>query len=456
MKKKISWFTKTVIAACLSLLIVVSAIPVKTQAIEPVTTVALIIFAGKVYAIGGRIVNGATAAASTAITKLTAEESEGVIKNFLESVDGRIDAAGHEAYAAKTTEDARKALNKQANFKILKGQYQDLLGEVQLNKNLTVVNIAKKEIKDQGVGFVLGELDVPDEAQGKGVSHWSLEQAIKLGGYEVTKTGGELLKHSFGLVKGIWQAGDNIIHNRIFGDVPLTAKDITEEDKELYKAFKEGRITKMKTAITKAQWDYFIKVTAKEEFKKHLRGEQSRFNKLPLSVQEKYWNTTWLMSDQINEIHEIMKKARETGHYLDAVKQIIEKYPKYAELFRGLTKDAVGDTKELLKKINQAYQKELEAQKEELKEMEREAEEARKKEREQQPTSQPSQESLPTTVEEVIDEAKKLSPQQTKSSCRQFIDNMCRGLCSNVSEGYDFCMQGCLGANMGSCNQLPD
>ena len=98
--------------------------PVGVKALEPVTTtVGLIIFAGKVYSLSSRVVSGATAVAKIKITQLTAEESERTIKSFLDSIDGRIDAAGRESYAAKDQEGSRKALNKKAALIDLKNDY---------------------------------------------------------------------------------------------------------------------------------------------------------------------------------------------------------------------------------------------------------------------------------------------------------------------------------------------
>lgn len=424
------------------------------------TTVALIMFAGKVYAISGRVINGVTAITSVAVTKMTAEESEKTVRDFIRSIDDNIDKAGHEAYGAPTEEEAKKALEKKANLKLLRKQYQTLLDEVTLNKDLTVGNIAVKEIMDQGVGFILGEFEVPDEAQGK-ISNWSVEQMVKLGGREVTEEGSKLIELVWKLPQDIWQAGKNILTGQVFGEnIDLEDIEISEEDKEFYKALKEGRISPIKVAITKAQWDYFVNVTAKEEFKKYLQGEQSTFAKLPLSIQQKYWRITWLMSDQIDEIHNLMKRARETNNYAEAIKQIIEKYPDYAKLFKTLTKGTTGDLRGLLEKINQGYQDEIEKQKEEVKKAQKDAEKEKPTptpKPQVQPTQPPQpQESLPKTAEEVVDKAKKLSPYQTKSSCRQFFDNMCRGLCSNEPQHFDMCYQSCMSANQGGCASLPD
>ena len=80
------------------------------------TTVTLIMFAGKVYAISGRVINGATAVANVAITKMTAEETEATVKDFIKSIDDNIDKAGHEAYGAATQEESKKALEKQEKY----------------------------------------------------------------------------------------------------------------------------------------------------------------------------------------------------------------------------------------------------------------------------------------------------------------------------------------------------
>jgi hypothetical protein len=423
------------------------------------TTVALIMFAGKVYAISGRVVNGATSAASAVICKATAKEAEETIESFIFSINDNISKAESQAYGAATKEEAKKAMEKQAQLELLKQQYQALLSQVTDNKNLTVANISKKEIKDQGVGFVLGELGVSDEAQGK-VGNWSLEQAVKLAGYEVSEAGSKVIELAWKLPQDVWQAGKNIFSGALLGNIELKEEDLTEEDKQFFQALKEGRATPLKAAISKAQWDFFVNVTAKEEFKKYLKGEQSRFNSLPLSIQQKYWSSTWLMSEQIDEIHALMKEARRTGDYAKAVSEIIKKYPDYADLFKALTKNTAGDVKDLLKAVNEAYKKELEKQKQEIEKAEKEAEEAKKQEEEKkkqdQEKSQSEKESLPTTAEEAVDEAKKLSPQQTKSSCMQFYDNMCRGLCSNEPEYFNMCYDTCMSANKGGCANLPD
>ena len=447
------------ISACFFSLVLMLVFAVQAHAIVVSgTTVALIMFAGKVYAISGRVINGATAMANVAITKMTAEETEATVREFIKSIDENIDKAGHEYYGAPSQEESKKALEKQENLKLLKKQYQTLLKEVSLNKNLTVTNIATNEIKDQGFGFVLGELGVPDEAQGK-VSNWSVEQAIKLGGYEVTKEGSKAIELAWKLPQDAWKAGKNVLTGAVFGNVNLKEEDISEDDKEFYKALKEGKILPIKVAITKAEWDYFVDVTAKEEFKKYLRGEQSEFTKLPLSVQQKYWGITWLMSDQIDEIHELMRKARESGNYAEAIKQITEKYPDYADLFKTLTKGTEGDLKKLMQKVNQGYQDVLEKQKQELEKAKKEVEKIKPSptpEPSPQPTQTQTQGSLPTTIEEVVDEAKKLSPQQTKSSCMQFYNNMCSGLCSNEPQHFDMCYQTCISANQGGCANLPN
>ena len=444
---------KKIIISLLISLALIGSLFRPVVAVEPVTTVTLIIFAGKVYAISSRVASGLTAMGNMVITGSIARESEAEISSFIRSIDENIDKAGSEVYGAPSEQEAKEALEKQASLEMLKEQYRILLREVKLNKNLTVGDIAKNEIKDQGVGFILAEFEVPDEAQGKGVSSWSIQRAIELGGYEVGKQGGELISSVYDLGKGVWQAGGNIISGRIFGN-NIDSGELSEADKEFYNALKEGKATGMKVAITKAQWDHFVDVTAKEEFKEYLRGESDKFSKLPLSVQEKYWGMTWLFSDQVDEIHDLMKKARESGDYAEAIRQIMEKYPKYADLFKSLSKDASGDTKELMNRVNEAFQEEAEKQREEL----RKAEEEARKEAESQPTpkqeTQKVQENLPRTAEEVIDEAQQLSPQQTKASCLAYFDRMCRGLCSNEAEGYDFCMQGCMG-NTASCNNLP-
>jgi len=414
-------------------------------AVEPVTTVTLIIFAGKVYAISSRVASGLTAMGNMAITGSIARESEAQISSFIRSIDENIDKAGSEAYGAPSEQEAKEALERQASLKILKEQYKTLLREVKLNKNLTVSNIAKNEIQEQGVGFILAEFGVPDEAQG-GVSSWSIQKAIELGGYEITERGSDLISSVYDLSKGVWQAGGNIVSGRIFGN-NIDFGELSEADKEFYNALKEGRATRMKVAITKAEWDHFVDVTAKEEFKQYLRGESDKFSKLPLSVQQKYWGMTWLFSDQVDEIHDLMKKARESGNYAEAIRQIMEKYPKYADLFKSLSKDASGDTKELMDRVIKAFQEEAEKQKEELRKAEEEAPTPKQE-------TQKVQENLPRTAEEAIDEAKQLSPQQTKASCLAYFDRMCRGLCGNEAEGYDFCMQGCM-ANTASCNNLP-
>lgn len=448
LKMKItSFITKTIICLLL-LLTLTTGFPQTVRAVEPVTTITLIIFAGKVYAISSRVASGLTAMGNMAITGAIARESEAEIKGLIQTINNNIDKAGSEAYGAPTEEEAKQAKEKQATLKIMKLQYENLLREVQLNKNLTVSNIAKNEIKNQGVGFILAELGVPDEAQGKAPGAWSIQKAIELGGYEVGKQGSKLIGATYSLGKGIWTATGNIVSGRIFGK-NIKFDKLSEEDKIFYQALKDGRVSKIKVAITKTQWDYFVNQTAKEEFKKYLRGESDKFSKLPLSVQKKYWGMTWLFSDQIDEIHDLMKKARESGNYAEAIKQIIAKYPKYADLFKSLTKDATGDTKDLMNKINQAFQEEAEKQKEELKKAEKETPPPTPK-----PEVQPPQENLPRTAEEAIDQAKKLPAQQTKASCLAYFDQMCRGLCSNEPEGYDFCMQGCLG-NTASCNALP-
>jgi len=439
--------TKTII--CLSLVLTLVAGFFQTvRAIEPVTTITLIIFAGEVYAIGSRVASGVTAMGNMVITGAIARESEAQISSLIRSINDNIDKAGSEAYGAPTEEEARQAKEKQETLKLMKLQYENLLREVQLNKNLTVSNIAKNEIKDQGVGFILAEFEVSDEAQGKAPGAWSIQKAIELGGYEVGEQGSELITATYDLGKGIWIATGNIVSGKIFGK-NIEFGQLSEEDKVFYQALKDDKASKIKVAITKTQWDYFVNQTAKEEFKKYLRGESDKFSKLPLSVQQKYWSMTWLFSDQIDEIHDLMKKARESGNYAEAIKQIVEKYPKYADLFKSLTKDATGDTKKLMNKINQAFQEEVDKQKQELKKAEEESPPHSPKPQVQQP-----QENLPRTAEEAIDQAKQLPAQQTKASCLAYFDQMCRGLCSNEPQGYDFCMQGCLG-NTASCNALP-
>ena len=417
------------------------------SAVEPITTITLIVFAGKVYAISSRAASGLTAMGNMAITGAIARESEKEIKNLIQTISNNIEKQGHDAYGG-SEEEAKQALENQATLQLMKLQYENLLREVQLNKNLTITNLAKNEIKNQGVGFILSALEVPDEAQGKPPGAWSIQKAIELGGYEVTKKGAEVIGYTFNIAKGVWTATGNIVSGRIFGNNIKFGK-LSEADKAFYQALKDGKASKIKVAITKTQWDYFVNQTAKEEFKKYLRGESDKFSKLPLSIQEKYWSMTWLFSDQIDEIHDLMKKARESGNYADAIKQIIAKYPKYADLFKSLTKGTDGNTKDLMDKINKAFKEEADKQKEELKKAEAET---------PPPSPQPEtpqiQENLPTTAEEVIDEAKQLSPQQTKASCMAYFDRMCRGLCSNEPQGYDFCMQGCLG-NTASCNNLP-
>ncbi len=437
---------KTII--CLSLLLTLTAGLFQTaRAVEPVTTITLILFAGKIYALGGRAASGLTTMGSMAITGAIARESEKEIRNLIRTISDNISRAGSEAYGAPTEEETKQAMEKEATLKIMKLEYENLLREVQLNKNLTVVNITKNEIKNQGVGFILSSLEVPDEAQGKAPGAWTIQKAIEQG-YEVSKKGGEVITSTFNIVKGVWTATGNIVSGRIFGNNIKFGK-LSEEDKAFYQALKDGQANRIKVAITKTQWDYFVNTASKEEFKKYLRGESDKFSQLPLSIQKKYWSQTWLFSDQIDEIHDLMKKARESGNYADAIKQIVEKYPKYADLFKSLTKSADGDTKDLMNKINQAFKAEADKQKEELKKAEAEEPPPSPKPEVQQP-----QENLPTTAEEVIDEAKQLSPQQTKASCLAYFDRMCRGLCGQESEGYDFCMQGCLG-NTASCNNLP-
>jgi len=165
-----------------------------------------------------------------------------------------------------------------------------------------------------------------------------------------------------------------------------TSASITEADRAFFEVLKEGEATKIRVAITKAEWDKFVNITAKEEFKNYLMGESETFENLPLAIQEKYWQKLFLLApDDIDEIHNIMKQARETGNYFDALNEIIEKHPYYKNTFIDLTKDSFGSDEEWIKKLEEELRKKLEAQEKELEEIKKEeAKEEEEKEEEEE------------------------------------------------------------------------
>ncbi len=329
---------KTIVAFLLFIFLFVNAAPVKATGVE---IFVLIVFAGKVYSYSSMAISAITALTSADTTKKISEESEKNIEDYIETIGERVEAANREANFAETEEGTKKAMEKAAALRASQTQYINYLNAVRQNKAFVFKEILMEEAKGQAKGYVQGQ-----------IKSYILDD--------------DVLDAGTSIVQGLSDSGKSAMEGK-------TSAAITEADRAFVESLKEGEVTGIRVAITKAEWDKFVNTIAKEEFKSYLMGESETFKNLPLSIQEKYWQKLFLLApDEIDEIHNIMKQARETGNYFDALEEIIEKHPYYKNTFINLTKDLFGNDEEWIKKLEEELRNKLEAQKKELEEIKKE------------------------------------------------------------------------------------
>ena len=327
---------KTIVAFLLFIFLFVNAAPVKATGVE---IFVLIVFAGKVYSYSSMAISAITALTSADTTKKISEESEKNIEDYIETIGERVEAADREANFAKTEEETKKAMEKAAALRSSQTQYINYLNAVRQNKAFVFKEILMEEAKGQAKGYVQGQ-----------IKSYILDD--------------DVLDAGTSIVQGLSGSGKSAMEGK-------TSAAITEADRAFVESLKEGEVTGIRVAITKAEWDKFVNTIAKEEFKSYLMGESETFKNLPLSIQEKYWQKLFLLApDEIDEIHNIMKQARETGNYFDALEEIIEKHPYYKNTFINLTKDLFGSDEEWIKKLEEELRKKSKEQEEELEELE--------------------------------------------------------------------------------------
>jgi len=323
---------KTIVAFLLFVFLFVNAAPVKATGVE---IVVLIVFAGKVYSYSSMAISAITALASADTTKKISEGAEKNIEDYIGTIEERVEAADREAHLAKTEEETKKAMEKAAALRASQTQYINYLNAVRQNKAFVFREILIEEAKGQAKGYIQGQMKsyvLDDDALDAGTS----------------------------IAQGLSDSGKSAMEGK-------TSAAITEADKAFVEELKGGDATAIRVAITKAEWDKFVNTVAKEEFKDYLTGGSETFKNLPLSIQEKYWQKLFLLApDEIDEIHEIMKQASETGNYYDALNEIIEKHPYYKDTFINLTKDKFGSDTEWIKKLEEELKNKLEKQEEEL------------------------------------------------------------------------------------------
>jgi len=339
---------KPIVAFLLFVFLFVNAAPVKATGVE---IFVLIVFAGKVYSYSSMAISAITALTSADTTKKISEESEKNIEDYIETIGERVEAADREANFAKTEEETKKAMEKAAALRSSQTQYINYLNAVRQNKAFVFKEILMEEAKGQAKGYVQGQ-----------IKSYILDD--------------DVLDAGTSIVQGLSGSGKSAMEGK-------TSAAITEADRAFVESLKEGEVTGIRVAITKAEWDKFVNTVAKEEFKSYLMGESETFKNLPLSIQEKYWQKLFLLTpDEIDEIHNIMKQARETGNYFDALEEIIEKHPYYKNTFINLTKDLFGSDEEWIKKLEEELRNKLEKQEEELEELKKE--EAEKEEQKEE------------------------------------------------------------------------
>ena len=313
--------------------------------IDPISVSAeaymLVIFAGKVYAIGSKAVSASNAMAQRAATQSISNESQQTIQDFVDAMGDRADAAAGEAYGAATEEEARKALNKETQFREMQRKYTDLLKATRDNTNLVVRNIAIDEAKSQAAGYVTGL------AKGE-VGTWTVDTAVGAVGSELTTAGQDFTGVILNLSDGT-MAGAEQFQNGLSGNIPT---DISPEDAEFMQALMDVKSSSMEAAISKTEWDKFVKETAKQEFKNYLKGQRSNFESLPLSVQQRYWGKFLTMTpSDLDRVNRLMTGARYSNNYGYVLKTIMRDYPHYAEFFKNLNKDLLSQDADLKEEI---------------------------------------------------------------------------------------------------------
>ena len=316
----------------ITILICSLLIPVAAQAAVVSGAIATILFAGKVYSLAAPTVSGLTAMAKTVAIQSTILGAEQTITSYLQSINAQIEKKESESTFAETEEGARQALNEALTLRESYTVYSGLLYSLRNNKAVVIKETLLNEASSRTTGYI----------KGQAYSYLINDDVVEL-------------------VNGLALDTDSTARNLINGEG--SSRDVQESDAVFYSALKEGRATPIKVAITKAEWDKFVNITAKEEFKQYLRGENDFFEKLPMSVQEKYWSKLFLLTptDMAN-INSIMANAKITGNYADALKAITEKYPYYKQTFTDLTKDLVGDSKKLAEKITQGVREKAQNQ----------------------------------------------------------------------------------------------
>lgn len=328
----INFFKKLISSFLLIVFLFANTVPAKATGAE---IVVLVIFAGKVYSYSSMAISALTAAASAKVTKDISEETEQTITDYIETIGERVEAADNEAYFAETEQGAKAAMEKAAALRVAQIQYINYLNALRQNKAFVFKEILMDEAKSQATGYVKGQIKsyvLDDDALDAGTT----------------------------IVQGLYESGEKLIEGQ-------TSAAITEADKAFVEALKEGKATAINVAITKAEWDKFVNTVAKEKFKDYLTGGDETFKNLPLSVQEKYRQKLFLLtSGELDEVHNIMQQARETGDYFSALKQIIEKHPYYKDAFINLGKSLLGNDEEWIEKLEEALRSKLETQEKEL------------------------------------------------------------------------------------------
>jgi len=320
----------------ITILICSLLIPVCAQAVVVSGTIATILFAGEVYSLAAPTVSGLTAMAKTVATQSITLEAEQTITSYLQSINEQIEKKESESTFAETEEGARQALNEALTLRESYTIYSGLLYSLRNNKAVVIKETLLSEASSRTTGYIKGQ-----------IASYLIDDEIS------------------SLVHGVFMDSCDSGKNLIYGEA--LSEEVLEADATFYATLKEGRATPMRVAITKAEWDKFVNITAKEEFKQYLRGENDFFEKLPMSVQEKYWGKLFLLTPtDLENIHDIMANAKRTGNYADALKVITEKYPYYKQTFIELTKDLVEDSEKLAEKITQGVKEKAQNQNKEL------------------------------------------------------------------------------------------
>lgn len=309
----------------------VSAQTVPVQAFGIAEVTALIVFSGKVYSAASTAVSVTTSVVSAETAKRTAQESEKTIEDFIEVIAERVAEADRKAHYASTEAETKQAMEQAASLRALQLKYINYLSTVKENKAFTYKDILVSEAKDQGVGYVSGQV------QGYILNNEAREAALSIG-------------------QALYESGGNIIGGR-------TAAEVTEADREFMSELQRRPSSAIQVAISKAEWDKFVNITAKQEFIDYLTGASERFADLPLSIQERYQRQMFLLSPtEISEINNIMQQARATGDYHQALKVITEKHPYYKNTFIDLAKKTFGSDQEWIQQVEEGLKEKIEEQ----------------------------------------------------------------------------------------------